>query len=142
MYLSPEDYVGKMSPDGAVKVSVRAVVEGTDQVYTVSEQFDFKKPTILLTPSSRQVKMGQSIKLKIQVENPLKVPLRNGRIRLEVARNMKPVNVNCGVVKPKHKLSATVTVQARRPGLRQFVATFNSQELMDIQGECTVTVYD
>jgi hypothetical protein len=130
-----------MAPDGAIKVSVRALVEGTNQTYTVAEQFDFQKPSIVLTPSSKHVKIGHSLKLKIQIENPLKVPLMNGKIRLEMARNMRPVNVNCGTVKPKHKMSATVTIKAKKAGERQFVATFNSKELMDIQGECTVTVH-
>ena len=142
LYISPEDYVGRIRPDGAIKVAVRAEVQGTGQIYTVSEQFDFNKPKITLTPNKTTVRKGQAIKLKIQLENPLKIPLKNARIRLEAARNLRPVNINCGQVKPKHKISATVSVPTRKVGKRQFVATFDSDDLKDIQGECTVTIMD
>ena len=82
------------------------------------------------------------LKFLSQIENPLAIPLKGGKIRLEVALNMKPVNINCGTVKPKHKMSATVTVTAKRTGNRHFVATFTADELMDIHGESKVMVFE
>merc|ERR1712224_687950 len=105
------------------------MVEESNQVYTETDQFDFKKPNIILTPDRTSVKTGNSIKLKIQLENPLKIPLKNARIRLEAARNLRPVNINCGNIRPRHKISATVSIPTRRAGQRQFVATFDSKEL-------------
>ena len=140
LYVSPKDYLPKMAPDGSLKLSVKAEVVESGQVYTVTEQFSFTKPKILLTPNKTLFKKGDALKLKIQLTNPLHIPLTEARIRLEVARNLKPININCGIIKPRNKMSATISVKTKRSGKRMLVATFDSKELKDIHGECMIEI--
>lgn len=53
---------------------------------------------------SKNPLLGNPIKMKIGLCNPLAIPLKNAKIRIEAAKNLKPVTINCGTVKPKHKV--------------------------------------
>lgn len=142
MYLKPEDYVKKVGAENSLKISIKAEVVGTGQLFTETQQFDFARPCIVLTPNKTTIKKGNPIKMKIGLCNPLAIPLKNAKIRIEAAKNLKPVTINCGTVKPKHKVSATVSIPTKVGGKRQFVATFDSTELKNIQGECVVNIID
>lgn len=55
-------------------------VDGSSQLFTVTEQYSFNKPAVTLTPSQSRVRKGEVVKLRIQVQNPLAVPLRGGAV--------------------------------------------------------------
>jgi len=87
------------------------------------------------------VKIDEDVEVTFSFTNPLPVPLTNGQFHLEATRmTPKSLVVDCkGPVGIKEEAKMSATFTATRKGKHHIVVSFQSDELTDVHGECTVS---
>lgn len=145
LYVMPANYSKQLGVSKSLSVEVVAKVKGTGQKFKQIEKLDFPQPSIKLACGRDTVRLGDAVVLNLTVPNPRLVPLRNTNIVIESAEHLGlPYAVEIGEIKPKHKVSATVTIPTKSTGRRQcFVASCICTEArVKLRGICFVNVID
>lgn len=139
--IEPQDYMTKNGAGGSIKLYVKGDVEETGQSFATQDVVELTKPTLNVTASATQVKIDEDVEVTFSFTNPLPVPLTKGQFHLEATR-MKPKSlvVDCkGPVGVKEEAKMSATFTATRKGKHHIAVSFQSNELTDVHGECTVS---
>ncbi|KAJ7377341.1 hypothetical protein OS493_029700 [Desmophyllum pertusum] len=139
--IEPNDYITKSGEDATVKLYVKGKVEETGQSFATQDVVELTKPKLKVTASSTQVKIDEDVEVTVSFTNPLSTPLIKGQFHLEATR-MKPKSlvVDCkSPVDAKEEAKITATFTAARKGKHHVAISFQSNELTDVHGECTIS---
>ena len=85
----------------------------------------------------QQGRLGQ---VKLHFHNPLEVPLTRCQVSLECAGVVREMKEKVPEVGPKADFSHNVLVYPRKKGEGTLVATFGSEEMIDVYGSCKIIV--
>ena len=142
IHLLSDNYARRLGVDKTLIIDIKAEVKQTGQKFKHSENISFAQPSIIVSCEDTSVDIGYPVKLKLVILNPRAVPLTNSTITLQSYEHLAlPFTINCGTVKPKHKVLAHFAIPTKCPGLGHvFVATFDCTELKGVKGECSVDV--
>jgi len=139
--IEPNDYITKLGAGGSIKLYVKGKVTETGQSFAMQKDVELTKPVLKVTASASQLKIGEDVQVTASFTNPLPIPLTKGQFHLEATR-MKPKTlvIKCkGPVGVKEQATMDATFTAARKGTHHVVVSFQSSELTDIHGQCTVS---
>ncbi|XP_068710899.1 protein-glutamine gamma-glutamyltransferase K-like [Montipora foliosa] len=137
-----DDYIAWLNACESIKFYVKGTVTETKQSFATHKDVELEKPSLTVTASESEVSVGQDVTITATVKNPLPIPLTEGQFHLE-AIGMKPrtlvidlqdpVGANEDVNMDAAKFTAT------KRGRHDVTVSFQSKELMDVHGTCTVS---
>ncbi|CAF4877423.1 unnamed protein product [Pieris macdunnoughi] len=137
-----EDYLPKLVEYCNMKISAMAIVDETKQSWADDDDFQILKPSINIKFNEDLI-INQPTTIVLSFVNPLDRPLTGGEFRLTSSGIAgRTFRVNAADVQPKETLTTELPVQPNKLGKINFVATFKSTELKDINGAATAEVYE
>ncbi|XP_045502285.1 hemocyte protein-glutamine gamma-glutamyltransferase-like [Colias croceus] len=140
--VTAEEYLPKLVEYCNVKISAMAIVDDTKQSWADDDDFQVLKPNINIKFNEDLI-LGSPCTLELSFPNPLERALTGGEFRLS-SSGVAPrtVRLPVGDADGKGLVTATLQVQPTKLGKINFVATFKSNELKDINGAASVEVFD
>jgi len=134
------EYWKKMVEQCMMKIYAICRVEQTKQTWSDEDDFQVEKPKlaikILNEPTVRSM-----CEAELSFVNPLDVPLTECRLSVDGAGLMRPRAINLrGDVAPGETFTYSMRFLPRVHGERQIIASFNSKELFDINGNKKIEV--
>ncbi|CAG4986820.1 unnamed protein product [Colias eurytheme] len=140
--VTAEEYLPKLVEYCNVKISAMAIVDDTKQSWADDDDFQVLKPNINIKFNEDLI-LGSPCTLELSFPNPLEHPLTGGEFRLSSSGvTPRTVRLPVGDVEGKGLVTATLQVQPTKLGKINFVATFKSNELKDINGAASAEVFD
>ena len=79
-------------------------------------------------------------RVKLSFKNPLAVPLTKCQINVECAGMMRPVQEKVRTIQANEEFNHSVLIVPRKEGSGTLVATFGSEEMIDVYGSCSIQV--
>ncbi|XP_044172824.1 protein-glutamine gamma-glutamyltransferase K-like isoform X1 [Acropora millepora] len=140
--IEPDDYIAMLNACDSIKFYVKGKVTETNQSFSKQKDVEVEKPELQVTASVSQLSVGEDVTVAATFTNPLSIPLTSGQFHLEATRMkpktmvvdlMGPAGANEEVTMDAVKFTSTMT------GTHHVAISFQSNELTDIHGECTVT---
>ncbi|KAK7864957.1 hypothetical protein R5R35_004941 [Gryllus longicercus] len=132
------EYLGKVRPEGLVRVFALARVQETRQAWVQERTILLRKPRISVQPRSPAVE-GREVTLAFTFANPLAVPLTECSYRVE-GSSCPPRAAPFRDVLPGEVVTFEETVVLRQPGDHRLTASFCSRELGGVVGRGVVPV--
>ncbi|XP_077995167.1 hemocyte protein-glutamine gamma-glutamyltransferase-like [Glandiceps talaboti] len=139
--ISVDDYRDKLTESASLKFFVMAGVFGTSQTFSGHYDFVFNKPELEVEVPDK-VKYKESFEVTLSFTNPLEKQLEKCVFRIESPGIEGHMTIKYRDVEPSGKALLRVKIVAKRPGVRQLVATFSSEQLPGLTGMGTFEVVE
>ncbi|XP_075067252.1 protein-glutamine gamma-glutamyltransferase K [Mixophyes fleayi] len=139
MTVSYNEYRTQLVDQSAMMLTVSGIVQETGQKLAKQHTFRIRTPDLTIKVHGEAV-VGQQIVAEIIFQNPLQTPLHNGCFHVEGPGLQRPKIVQVGDVGPLKSISITERFTPRRPGPRQLMASFESNEISLVHGVAEVIV--
>ncbi|RVE44370.1 hypothetical protein evm_010991 [Chilo suppressalis] len=137
-----EDYLPKLVEYCNMKISAMAIVDETKQSWADDDDFQILKPNITIKFNEDLI-IGQPTTAVLTFLNPLERALSGCEFRLTSSGIAgRTLRFPAADVDPKGVVTAQLPVQPNKIGKINFVATFKSVELKDINGAASVEVFE
>lgn len=137
-----DDYLPKLVEYCNMKISAMAIVDETKQSWADDDDFQVLKPNISIKFNDDLV-IGQPSTAVLSFPNPLEKKLTNCELRLTSSGIAgRTLRLPAADVAPLGMMTAELPVQPNKLGKINFVATFRSTELKDINGAASVEVFE
>lgn len=140
--IRPDDYLPKLVEYCNMKISAMAIVDETKQSWADDDDFQVLKPNITIKFNEDLI-IGQPTTAVLTFPNPLERGLTGCEFRLTSSGIAgRTLRFQADDVEPRGLVSAELPVQPNKIGNINFVATFKSVELKDINGAASVEVFE
>ncbi|KAM3960323.1 hemocyte protein-glutamine gamma-glutamyltransferase [Aphomia sociella] len=140
--VTASDYLPKLVEYCNMKISAMVIVEETKQSWADDDDFQVLKPNINIKFNEDLI-IGQPATAVLSLMNPLDVTLTGCEFRVTSSGIAgRTLRLNAEDVAPHGLLTAELPVQPNKLGKINFVATFKSAELKDINGAASVDVFE
>ncbi|XP_069618484.1 protein-glutamine gamma-glutamyltransferase K [Ranitomeya imitator] len=139
MTVSYNEYRTQLVDQSAMMLTVSGIVKESGQKLAKQQTFRIRTPDLIIKVHGEAV-VGQQIVAEIIFQNPLQTTLHNGCFHVEGPGLQRPKVVQVGDVGPMKTVSITERFTPRRPGPRQLVASFESNEMSLVHGVTEVMV--
>ena len=137
-----EDYLPKLVEYCNMKISAMAIVEETKQSWADDDDFQILKPNINIKFNDDLI-INQPSTVVLSLRNPLDRPLTGCEFRLSSSGiTGRTFRVPAADVASYEVLQIELPIQPNKLGKINFVATFKSVELRDINGAASVEVME
>ncbi|XP_034835150.1 hemocyte protein-glutamine gamma-glutamyltransferase-like [Maniola hyperantus] len=137
-----DDYLPKLVEYCNMKISAMAIVDETKQSWADDDDFQVLRPNINIKFNEDLI-IGQPTTAVLSFVNPLGRPLTGCEFRLTSSGIAgRTLRLPASDAEPLQLLSVEVPVQPNKIGKINFVATFKSAELKDINGAASVEVFE
>ncbi|CAH0764573.1 unnamed protein product [Diatraea saccharalis] len=137
-----EDYLPKLVEYCNMKISAMAIVDETKQSWADDDDFQILKPNITIKFNEDLI-IGQPTTAVLSFPNPLERALSGCEFRLTSSGIAgRTLRFQVADVPPRGVVTAQLPVQPNKIGKINFVATFKSVELKDINGAASVEVFE
>ncbi|CAB3257332.1 unnamed protein product [Arctia plantaginis] len=137
-----DDYLPKLVEYCNMKISAMAIVDETKQSWADDDDFQIIKPNINIKFNEDLI-LGQPAVAVLSFTNPLERTLTGCEFRVTssgiAGRTLKLPVPEAG---PLELIKAELPIQPNKEGKINFVATFKSVELKDINGAASVEVFE
>ncbi|XP_021352800.1 uncharacterized protein LOC110449942 [Mizuhopecten yessoensis] len=141
MYIEFEEYNKKTIEGCYFKTLCVCTVKETNQSASLDDDFRLIKPDLELEAPA-EVKVGEAFKVKVTFKNPLPILLTICSLEFDGPGLQKPKNIKQSSVEAKKTFTYEMEMTAAKPGIRTLVASFDSKEIVDINGSCEIVVKD
>ncbi|XP_038210952.1 hemocyte protein-glutamine gamma-glutamyltransferase-like [Zerene cesonia] len=140
--ITAEEYLPKLVEYCNIKISAMAIVDDTKQSWADDDDFQVLKPNIDIKFNEDLI-LGTPSTVELSFRNPLDRALSGGEFRLSSGGAApRSVRVPSAPAAAGGLVAATLPVQPTKLGKINFVATFKSNELKDINGAASVEVFE
>ncbi|KAF9803580.1 hypothetical protein SFRURICE_008735 [Spodoptera frugiperda] len=137
-----DDYLPKLVEYENMKISAMAIVMETKQSWAEEDDFQIIKPNINIKFNEDLI-WNQPATAILSFTNPLDRGLTGCEFRLSSSGiEGRTLKLQASDAAPKEPISVEIPILPKKPGSINFVATFKSAELKDINGAATVEVYE
>lgn len=136
----PVDYMGRLVDYCMMKIYTLIKVKETNQTWSEEDDFVLEKPKLKITVLNR-LQLGRSGQIQVSFMNPLDVPLTQCRITLDGSGAFDEVKHQLGDIPAKGRCLHTLVVRPKKLGSGALVATFASEEMIDVYGSCKLEVF-
>jgi len=138
--LRANDYLDKIVDDGKLKIYAHAHVQESKQNWATSDFVELDKPDLFLTVMTPGAHVGGVLVVDITFMNPLAKDLTDCKLMIEGPGVERTKIIQIRDVKAGMVLSEVVALRPRRGGLREVMATFNSKQLVGVNGSVEVMI--
>jgi hypothetical protein len=135
----PSDYMGRLVDYCMVKIYALIRIEETNQTWSEEDDFILDKPKLVAEPLGR-LQTGRLGRIKLSFVNPLDVELTNCRLTTEAPGTIREVREKLPDVGPKATFIHSVLVTPRKSGSTCLVASFSSEEMIDVHGSVKLDI--
>lgn len=140
--VQPDDYLPKLVEYCNMKISAMAIVDETKQSWADDDDFQILKPNINIKFNEDLI-IGQPATAVLSFLNPLEHSLSGCEFRVTSSGIAgRTLRFGAPDAAPKGMVTAELPVVPNKLGKINFVATFKSAELKDINGAATVDVFE
>ncbi|XP_069113007.1 hemocyte protein-glutamine gamma-glutamyltransferase-like [Argopecten irradians] len=139
MEISFRNYNPKTIEGCFFKTNIVCKVMETNQTALGEDDFRLIKPDLALKVSE-EVKVGSTFKVLVSFTNPLPMRLTSCSLEVEGPGLQRPRRITQDSVGPKDTFTTEVEMTAMKPGTRTIIASFDSKELVAIDGSCEIEV--
>lgn len=139
MTVTYNEYRAQLVDQSAMMLTVSGIVQESGQKLATQHTFRIRTPDLIIKVHGEAV-VGQQMVAEIIFQNPLQTTLHNGCFHVEGPGLQRPKVVQVGDVGPLKTISITERFTPRRPGPRQLMASFESNEMSLVHGVTEVTV--
>lgn len=137
-----DDYLPKLVEYENMKISAMAIVMETKQSWAEEDDFQIIKPNINIKFNEDLI-LNQPATAILSFTNPLDRGLTGCEFRLSSSGiEGRTLKLQASDAAPKEPISVEIPILPKKSGSINFVATFKSAELKDINGAATVEVYE
>ncbi|XP_050674600.1 hemocyte protein-glutamine gamma-glutamyltransferase-like [Leptidea sinapis] len=137
-----EEYLPKLVEYCNMKISAMAIVDETKQSWADDDDFQILKPNILIKFNEDLI-IGQPSTIVLSLVNPLERTLTGCEFRVTSSGIAgRTLRLAAADVAPRETLITELPVQPNKLGKINFVATFKSTELKDINGAASAEVFE
>ncbi|CAI9571759.1 unnamed protein product, partial [Staurois parvus] len=141
LLLSYSEYRTQLVDQSAMMLTVSGIVKESGQKLAKQHTFRIRTPDLVIKVHGNPV-VGQQIVAEIIFQNPLQTTLHNACFHVEGPGLQRPKIVQVGDIGPLKTVSITERFTPRRAGLRQLVASLESNEMSQVHGVAEVMVRD
>ncbi|XP_068094142.1 protein-glutamine gamma-glutamyltransferase K [Hyperolius riggenbachi] len=139
MVLRYSEYSSELVDQSAMMLTASGIVQESGQKLAKQHTFRLRSPDLVIKVHGEAV-VGQQIVAEIIFQNPLQQVLHNACFHVEGPGLQRPKIVRVGDIGPLKTVSITEQFTPRRPGLRQLVASLESNEISQVHGVTEVMV--
>ncbi|XP_075708791.1 protein-glutamine gamma-glutamyltransferase K [Rhinoderma darwinii] len=139
MTVSYNEYRTQLVDQSAMMLTVSGIVQESGQKLAKQHTFRIRTPDLIIKVHGEAI-VGQQIVAEIIFQNPLQTALHNGCFHVEGPGLQRPKVVQVGDVGPMKTISITERFTPRRPGRRQLMASFESNEMSLVHGVTEIMV--
>ncbi|XP_026739990.1 hemocyte protein-glutamine gamma-glutamyltransferase-like [Trichoplusia ni] len=137
-----DDYLPKLVEYCNIKISAMAIVDETKQSWADDDDFQIIKPNIMIKFNEDLI-IGQPAVALLSFTNPLDRTLTGCEFRLTSSGiTGRTLKYSPSDVAPLEPVSVEIPIQPSKLGKINFVATFKSVELKDINGAASAEVFE
>ncbi|XP_044576670.1 hemocyte protein-glutamine gamma-glutamyltransferase-like isoform X2 [Cotesia glomerata] len=136
-----DEYLDKLVEYSIMKINAIATVEETNQTWADEDDFQVIKPTIKVQIAGDPM-VGQSSTITLSFRNPLKIALTNCVFNYAGPGISKNKTLKFRDVGPLEDIQVEHELVPQKSGRQQIIATFTSDQLVDVTGSATVDVYE
>lgn len=137
-----DDYLPKLVEYCNMKISAMAIVDETKQSWADDDDFQIMKPNITIKFNEDLI-LNQPATAVLSFVNPLERALTGCEFRVTSSGVAgRTLRIPADDAPPHGLVSAQIPVQPNKLGMINFVATFKSTELKDINGAASVEVFE
>ncbi|XP_072942893.1 hemocyte protein-glutamine gamma-glutamyltransferase-like [Epargyreus clarus] len=137
-----DEYIPKLVEYCNMKISAMAIVDETKQSWADDDDFQILKPNISIKFNDDLV-IGEPATAVLSFANPLDRGLTGCEFRVTSSGIAgRTLRIAAADVAPRAVVTAELPVQPNKLGKINFVATFKSVELKDINGAASVEVFE
>ncbi|GFO27094.1 protein-glutamine gamma-glutamyltransferase k [Plakobranchus ocellatus] len=135
------DYIDKKDCDSHVTAYVMAKIRETGQRFATVQSYCLDRPQLEIKTEGRAVK-GQSFNVVVKLTNTLSVPLTEGIISVDGPGMVRAdgIKLRKASVSPGEEIRETVTLTARRPGVKELVAVFHCRQICNVGAAAEIDV--
>ncbi|KAM4708002.1 protein-glutamine gamma-glutamyltransferase K isoform 1-T4 [Discoglossus pictus] len=139
MLVSYNEYRTQLVDQGAMMLTVSGIVKETNQKLAKQHTFRTRTPDLAIKVQGEAI-VGSQLSAEITFTNPLQSTLHNGTFHVEGPGLQRPKVIPVGDIGPLKSVSVVERFTPRRPGPRQLIASFDSNELSQVHGVTEVMV--
>lgn len=139
MMIPYSEYRAQLVDQAAMMLTVSGIVKESGQKLAKQHTFRIRTPDLVIKVHGNPV-VGQQIVAEIIFQNPLQTTLHNACFHVEGPGIQRPKIVQVGDIGPLKTVSITERFTPRRAGLRQLVASLESNEMSQVHGVTEVMV--
>eukprot|EP00095_Tigriopus_kingsejongensis_P000537 maker-scaffold356_size197960-snap-gene-0.33 protein:Tk00537 transcript:maker-scaffold356_size197960-snap-gene-0.33-mRNA-1 annotation:"hypothetical protein TcasGA2_TC013507" len=136
----PDEYMGRLVDYCMMKIYTMIKVKETNQTWSEEDDFVLEKPKLKLRVANR-FQMGRSGQVQITLTNPLEVPLTKCKMTLDGSGAFDEVKNSLADISPKMSITHSIMLKPKKMGGGTLVATFASEEMIDVYGSCKFEVF-
>ncbi|XP_055891117.1 protein-glutamine gamma-glutamyltransferase K-like isoform X3 [Biomphalaria glabrata] len=126
------DFIEQKPTDSHVTSYVMAKVRETGQRYATVQTYTLDRPHLDIKTEGRAV-TGQNFTVVVRVTNTLSVPLTNGTISVDGPGLVRATGIKLKhPVEPGEEVRETITLTARRPGVKEIIAVFYCRQICNV----------
>ncbi|XP_069102902.1 LOW QUALITY PROTEIN: hemocyte protein-glutamine gamma-glutamyltransferase-like [Argopecten irradians] len=114
-------------------------VKETNQTASEDDDFRLIKPDLDLQAPA-EIREGETFKVKLTFKNPLPISLTLCSLEIEGPGLLKPKTFKLDSVGAKDTFMHEIDMTASKLGTRTIVASFDSKEIVDVNGSCEMEV--
>ncbi|XP_018412167.1 PREDICTED: protein-glutamine gamma-glutamyltransferase K, partial [Nanorana parkeri] len=141
LQLRYNEYCAHLVDQSAMMLTVSGVVKENGQKLATQHTFRIKTPDLIIKVEGEPM-VGQQIVAEIIFQNPLQTTLHNACFHVEGPGLQRPKIVQVGDIGPLKRVSITERFTPRRAGVRQLVASLESNEMSQVHGVTEIMVRD
>ncbi|BFZ12584.1 hypothetical protein BsWGS_15622 [Bradybaena similaris] len=132
------DYIEQKETDSHVSAYVMGKVRETGQRYATIQSYCLDRPQLDIKTEGRAVQ-GQNFTVVVKVTNTLSVPLTNGVIAVDGPGLVRQTGIKLKKqLEPGEEIRETVTLTARRPGVKEVIAIFYCRQICNVAAAAEV----
>ncbi|XP_033726364.1 hemocyte protein-glutamine gamma-glutamyltransferase-like [Pecten maximus] len=139
MRIDFDEYDKKTMEGCYFKTLCVCAVKETHQTSSEDDDFRLIKPDLDMEAPA-EVNVGDTFKVKAMFQNPLPILLTLCYLEIQGPGLLKPKIFKQSSVGAKQTFMYEVEMTATKPGTRTIVASFDSKEIVDINGSCEIEV--
>ncbi|XP_059169628.1 protein-glutamine gamma-glutamyltransferase 4-like [Physella acuta] len=126
------EYIELKPTDSHVTSYVMAKVKETGQRFATVQSYCLDRPQLEIKTEGRALQ-GQTFTVVVKLTNTLSVPLTNGTISVDGPGVVRAIGIKLKKpVDPEEEIRETVTLTARRSGVKEVIAVFYCRQICNV----------
>ena len=131
--------MGRLVDYCMMKIYALIRVKETNQTWSEEDDFVLEKPKLKLDIVG-DARAGKMTKVQISCPNPLEVPLTLCKLTIDGSSFCPEIREKLQDIPPKSTVLQNVYIHPKKVGKATLVATFASEEMIDVYGSCKLEV--
>ncbi|XP_012942057.1 protein-glutamine gamma-glutamyltransferase 4 [Aplysia californica] len=139
--LKCSEYIEQKETDSNLTSYVMAKVRETGQRFATVQSHCIDRPHLDIKTEGRAVQ-GQNFQVVVKISNTLSVPLTGGVLAVDGPGLSRTTGIKLRKpqIEPGEEIRETVTLTARRPGVKEIIAVFYSRQICNVTAVAEVDV--